>query len=389
MFRNAALLLMSDPRGATFVDIPRVFVDPEFVKSKLKFVTDRAVYDYWTKEFPAAQRSNDAGEVTTWFVSKWGPFLSNVMMRNILGQTKSGFSLREVMDGRKILLVNLSKGKMGELNSKLLGMILVMKFQTMAMARADIPMEQRVDFGLYVDEFQNFSTESFESILSEARKFRLSLVIANQFMTQLTEKIREGILGNVGTIIAGRLGITDAQMLEKAFVPTFVAEDLHRLPNQHAITTVMIHGMPSSPFTMKLLPPMGQENEQVRAALKVYSATKYGRDRRSVEQEMEERRGSGGERGVDGANETVSDDFVRGNGSVGAPEARGEVLGSEVGRTADETRKGLRKDGERSDGEKVKAVQKSSTDRGGEGLNKKVIQKEVHRDGDEVVVRLR
>lgn len=289
MFRNAALLLMSDPNGATFIDVPKVFVDPEFVKEKLKYVTDRSVYDYWTKEFPASQRSNDAGEVTTWFVSKWSPFLSNMMMRNILGQTKSGFNIREAMDSGKILLVNLSKGKMGELNSKLLGMILVMKFQTAAMARADMAESERRDFGLFVDEFQNFSTESFESILSEARKFRLSLVVANQFMTQLTDKIREGILGNVGTIIAGRVGVTDAQMLEKAFLPVFNAEDLHKLPNHHAVATVMMFGMPSSPFTMRLLPPMGEKNLGVLMGLKNYSATKYGRARRAVEVEIDER----------------------------------------------------------------------------------------------------
>ncbi len=289
MFRNAALLLMSDPNGATFVDIPRVFIDPEFVKEKLQYVTDRTVYDYWTKEFPASQKSNDAGEVTTWFVSKWGPFLSNTMMRNILGQTKSGFNLREVMDNKKILLVNLSKGKMGELNSKLLGMIFVMKFQTAAMGRVNIPEDERKDFCLFVDEFQNFSTESFESILSEARKFRLNLCIANQFMTQLTDKIREGILGNVGTTISARLGITDAELMEKVFAPTFNAEDLHKLPNYHAIATVMMFGMPSAPFTLSWLPPMGDSNPQVLASLRMYSATRYGRPRAEVDKEISER----------------------------------------------------------------------------------------------------
>lgn len=289
MFRNAALLLMSDPAGATFIDIPRVFIDPEFVKSKLQYVTDKTVYDYWTKEFPASQKSSDAGEVTTWFVSKWGPFLSNMMMRNILGQVKSGFNLREIMDNKKILLVNLSKGKMGELNSKLLGMIFVMKFQTAAMSRVDTPEEERSDFCLFVDEFQNFSTESFESILSEARKFRLNLFVANQFMTQLTDKIREGLLGNVGTIVAGRVGITDAELLEKAFLPTFNAEDIHKQPNYHAITSVMMFGMPTSPFTMKLLPPMGEENKEVFESLKMYTATKYGRPRAEVDAEINAR----------------------------------------------------------------------------------------------------
>ena len=289
MFRNAALLLMSDPNGGTFIDIPRCFIDMEFVKSKLRYVTDKTVYDYWTKEFPASQRSNDAGEVTSWFVSKWGPFLSNQMMRNILGQSKSGFNIREIMDNKKILLVNLSKGKMGELNSKLLGMIFVMKFQTAAMSRADIPEHERKDFCLFVDEFQNFSTESFETILSEARKYRLNLILANQFMTQLTDKIREGILGNVGTIMSGRLGVTDAELMEKAFVPVFNAEDLHKLANYTAIATVMMFGVPSAPFTMRLLPPMGEENKELLRTLKAYSAARYGRSRAEVNREIEAR----------------------------------------------------------------------------------------------------
>ena len=288
MFRNAALLLMSDPNGASFIDIPRVFIDPEFVKHKLQYVTDRQVYDYWTKEFPASQKSNDAGEVTTWFVSKWGPFISNTMMKNVLGQTKSGFNIREVMDNNKILLVNLSKGKMGELNSKLLGMIFVMKFQAAAMSRVDIPEDERKDFCLFVDEFQNFSTDSFESILSEARKFRLNLIVANQFMTQLTDKIREGVLGNVGTIVAGRLGVTDAELIEKVFAPTFTAEDLHKTPNYHAIATVMMYGMPSTPFTMTW-PVLGKESPEVLKSLKTYSAAKYGRPRGEVSREIDRR----------------------------------------------------------------------------------------------------
>lgn len=289
MFRNAALLLMADPNGATFIDIPQCFTDPEFVKSKLKYVKDKAVYDYWTKEFPASQKSNDAGEVITWFSSKWGPFLSNTIMRNILGQAKSGFNVREMMDQGKIFLVNLSKGKLGDINSNLLGMILVMKFQQAAMSRADIPEDERKDFCLFVDEFQNFATESFESILSEARKYRLNLFLANQFMTQLTDKIREGILGNVGTIMSGRLGVTDAELMEKAFTPVFNAEDLHKQGNYQAIVTVMMYNIPSAPFTMKLLPPMGEPNAQLMESMKAYTAAKYGRSRAEVEQEIQER----------------------------------------------------------------------------------------------------
>lgn len=289
MFRNAALLLMSDPAGATFIDIPQCFTDPEFVKSKLKYVTDKAVYDYWTKEFPASQKSNDAGEVITWFSSKWGPFLANTIMRNTLGQIKSGFNIREIMDNKKIFLVNLSKGRLGDINANLLGMIFVMKFQQAAMSRQDIPEDQRQDFCLYVDEFQNFATDSFESILSEARKYRLNLIVANQFMTQLTEKIREALLGNVGTIICGRIGITDAELMVKAFTPTFTAEDLTKTPNFAAVTKVMMFGMPSAPFTMSLPAPMGEANEDLMKTLKVYSATRFGKTRSEVEQEIETR----------------------------------------------------------------------------------------------------
>ncbi len=289
MFRNAALLLMSDPAGATFIDIPQCFTDPEFVKSKLKYVTDKAVYDYWTKEFPASQKSNDAGEVITWFASKWGPFISNTIMRNTLGQVKSGFNIREIMDNKKIFLVNLSKGRLGDINANLLGMIFVMKFQQAAMSRQDIPEDQRQDFCLYVDEFQNFATESFESILSEARKYRLNLIVANQFMTQLTEKIREALLGNVGTIICGRVGVTDADLMVKAFTPTFTAEDLTKTPNHAAVAKVMMFGMPSSAFTMNLPAPMGEPNDELMNTLKVYSATKYAKTRAEVEREIQSR----------------------------------------------------------------------------------------------------
>ncbi len=314
MFRNAALLLMADPNGATFIDIPQCFTDPEFVKSKLKYVKDKAVYDYWTKEFPASQKSNDAGEVITWFSSKWGPFLSNTIMRNILGQAKSGFNIRQIMDEKKIFLVNLSKGKLGDINSNLLGMILVMKFQQAAMSRADIPEDERKDFCLFVDEFQNFATESFESILSEARKYRLNLFLANQFMTQLTDKIREGILGNVGTIMSGRLGVTDAELMEKAFTPVFNAEDLHKQGNYQAIATVMMYNIPSAPFTMSLLPPMGEPNPQLMESMKAYTAARYGRTRAEVEQEIQERwktqktevaELNGGMGGVNAANEKI------------------------------------------------------------------------------------
>ncbi len=290
IFRQSALLLMADPAGGTFVDIPKVLVDQEFRNSKLKYVKDQTVLDFWTKEFPASQRSNEAGEIISWVVSKFGPFISNDAMRNIIGQTKSGFKIREIMDNKKILLVNLSKGKMGELNSNLLGIIFVMKFQVAAMSRADIEDEEkRVDFSLYVDEFQNFATDSFESILSEARKYRLSLILGNQFMTQLTDKVREAIIGNVGTVISGRIGTTDAELLEKRFEPIFNASDLAKLPNFETITTVLINNTPSAPFSMSLIPPLGKPNLKLATALKRLSAAKYGHPRKEVEEAISKR----------------------------------------------------------------------------------------------------
>jgi hypothetical protein len=291
IFRNAALLLMSDPAGGTFIDIPKVLIDEDYMKSKLKYVTDQTVLDFWTKEFPDSKRSNESGEVISWVVSKFGPFISNDAMRNIIGQTKSGFNLRDIMDKKKILLVNLSKGRMGELNSKLLGIIFVMKFQAAAMGRANIPESERVDFSLYVDEFQNFATDSFESILSEARKYRLNLIMGNQFMTQLSDKIREAIIGNVGTVISGRIGITDAEILVKKFSPTFDTEDLTKMPNHQSIASVMINNVPSAAFSMSWIPRMGEPNPQLSDALKRLSATKHGKPRAVVEKEIFERLG--------------------------------------------------------------------------------------------------
>lgn len=289
IFRNCALLLMSDPAGGTFIDIPKLLIDEQFMKSKLKYVTDQNVLDFWTKEFPASQRSSEAGEVISWVVSKFGPFISNDAMRNIIGQTKSGFNFADIMNNKKILLVNLSKGKMGDLNSRLLGIIFVMKFQAAAMARASMAEEDRQDFTLYVDEFQNFATDSFETILSEARKYRLGLVLGNQFMTQLKEELREAIIGNVGTTITGRIGITDAEIMVKRYTPVFDAEDLTKLPNHESVCVAQIQGVPSAPFSMSWIPPMGHANQQLNDALKRLSAAKYGHPRSQVEKAIFER----------------------------------------------------------------------------------------------------
>ncbi|HSX16605.1 MAG TPA: TraM recognition domain-containing protein [Patescibacteria group bacterium] len=287
LFRNAALTIMADPQGGTFVDIPKLFRDPQYVKQKLQYVKDLNVIEFWQKEMPQSQRSNEFGEVVSWFVSKFGAFLSNEMMRNIIGQTKSSFDLRDIMDNRKILLVNLSKGRTGELNSKLLGMVFVMKFQAAAMSRANIPESERKDFALYVDEFQNFSTDSFATILSEARKYHLNLIVANQFTTQLTDEVRDAVFGNIGTIVAFRVGQDeDAEALAKRMRPAFETTDLLRMPNYNAVVRTLIGGVPTNPFSMSTLPPLGNANPQLAIALKQLSAAKHGRPKAQVEKEI-------------------------------------------------------------------------------------------------------
>jgi hypothetical protein len=286
LFRNAALTVMAGPEGGSFIDIPKLFRDKDYVKQKLQYVTDQNVLDFWQKEMVQSQRSNEFGEVVSWFVSKFGAFLSNGMMRNIIGQTTSSFDLRDVMDNKKILLVNLSKGRTGELNSKLLGMIFVMKFQAAAMSRANIPEDQRVDFCLYVDEFQNFSTDSFATIMSEARKYHLNLVVANQFTTQLTEEIRDAVFGNMGTIVSFRIGQNDVDTLSRYFQPLFDADDLLRVPNRNTIVRTLINGVPTQSFSMATIAPLGTPNVKLGTALKQLSAAKFGRPRQVVEKEI-------------------------------------------------------------------------------------------------------
>lgn len=289
IFRNAALAIMADPAGGTFVDVPKLFRDPEFLKQKLQHVKDPSVLEFWQKEYPASQRSNESGEVTSWFVSKFGAFLSNEMMRNIIGQTKSAFDLREIMDNKKILLVNLSKGRTGELNSKLLGMVFVMKFQAAAMSRSDIPESERKDFALYVDEFQNFSTDSFATIMSEARKYHLNLIVANQFTTQLTEEIRDAVFGNIGTIVSFRIGQNDVESLSRYFQPQFDGDDLLRVPNANTVVRTLVNGVPTQPFSMATLPPLGNPNPGLADALKQLSAAKYGKPKAVVEKTIFDR----------------------------------------------------------------------------------------------------
>lgn len=284
-FRNAALTVMADPEGGTFIEIPKVFTDNDYIKQKFKYVTDPTVQDFWTKEM--AQTSDyHKSEMLGWFVSKFGAFASNEIMRNIIGQKKSAFNLREVMDDGKILLVNLSKGLLGDLNSQLLGIIFVIKFQMAAMSRANIDEEQRRDFSLYVDEFQNFSTDSIATILSEARKYRLSLILANQFIGQLDDKIREAIFGNVGSLMSFRTGPEDAEFMTKQFTPQFDQYDMVNIPNYTAVVKMIAKGVPTTPFTLKTLPATGTVDPVVAKAVRDLSRAKYGHPKAEIEKEI-------------------------------------------------------------------------------------------------------
>jgi hypothetical protein len=221
-------------------------------------------------------------------VSKLGRFIENEMMRNIIGQSHSGFDLAEIMDSKKIFLANLSKGLTGEVNSSLLGLILVSKIQMAAMRRARIAEDQRIDFYLYIDEFQNFTTDSIATILSEARKYKLNLIMAHQYMPQLKEEIRDAVLGNVGTIGAFRIGAEDAENLEKQFEPGFSRFDLVNLDNFTMIIKMMINNKISTPFKMETLPPPKGKPEIVDAIKKI-SKLKYSKPKAIVQEEISQR----------------------------------------------------------------------------------------------------
>jgi hypothetical protein len=291
--RNVMLTLMADLNDpGTIIDIPRMFTDDEYVKQYLVKLKDPVVRSFWEKEM-AKTSDFHKSEMLGYLISKVGRFVENEMMRNIMGQQKSGFNFRDMMDNKKILLVNLAKGKTGEVNAKLLGLITVAKLQMAAMGRADTPEEQRHDFFLYIDEFQNFITDSISTILSEARKYRLDLTIAHQYMGQLVDDkgradIRDAVLGNVGTLCVGRIGPDDAELLAKEFAPTFGSYDLLNPPPFSYYTKLLIDGKASKPFNMGSYPPV-EGNKQLAEAIKQLSRLKYGRDRSIVEMEILDR----------------------------------------------------------------------------------------------------
>jgi hypothetical protein len=296
--RNAMLTLMADEEHpGSLVEIPRIFTDTDFQKYKISKLRDPVVRAFWEKEM-AKTSDFHKSEMLGYLISKVGRFVENSMMRNIVGQAKSSFNFRDVMDNQKILLVNLAKGKVGEINAKLLGLILVSKIQMAALSRADTPEEDRKDFYLYVDEFQNFITDAFSSILSEARKYKLNLIIAHQFLGQLQQAagtqgaaandLRDAVFGNTGTMVSFRIGVEDAEVMAKEFAPTFNEFDLVNVDRFNAYVKLMISGTASKPFNMATypLPKADAAQLEVASAVRQLSRLKFGRPRSEVEAEI-------------------------------------------------------------------------------------------------------
>ena len=289
--RNAMLTIMSEP-GSTFIEIVRVMTDQKFVQELLPKVQDPIVRRYWTDQI--AQTSDfHKSEVLDYIVSKFGRFVTNKMMRNIIGQSKSSFDFRRVMDEGKILLIDLSKGKLGEENSTFLGLLIIPKILAAAMSRVDTREDQRRDFFLYVDEFQNFATPDFAVILSEARKYHLSLTVANQFIGQMDEEVKNAVFGNVGTLIGFRVGVTDASYLAREYQPRFGESDLINIERFHAYMKTIVNNEPVDPFSVDMTKDIDQlkkeRNEKIAQAIIQLSKLKYGRPKELVEAEITQR----------------------------------------------------------------------------------------------------
>lgn len=291
--RNAMLTVMEDP-GATLVEVLRILSDEDYAQKKIPLIKDDIVRRYWTDEIAKTQDFHKS-EVLGYIVSKFDRFVTNKLTRNIFGQSQSAFNFRKVMDEQKILIVNLSKGLIGEENAQFLGLLLVPKILSAAMSRADMDIDDRKDFYLYVDEFQNFSTEDFAQILSEARKYRLNLIVANQYIAQIDEKIRDAVFGNVGTVVSFKVGTSDAQFLETVFRPTFDSDDLSNLENVNAYCKLIYQGESPPGFSISThykyapfnIPDKG--SKRVEEIVKNLSRYRFGRDRALVEAEISER----------------------------------------------------------------------------------------------------
>jgi hypothetical protein len=284
-FRNSAFLVMEDPEsGSTLLEITRVLADKEFRDMKLTKCKNPIIKQFWVS---AEQTTGDQSlaNFVPYISSKFDNFISNDIMRPVVLQQNSVFNFRKIMDEKKILLVNLSKGRLGDINANLIGLVLVGKIQMAALSRVDMFNKPMNDFYLYIDEFQNITTDSIASILSEARKYRLSLNIAHQYITQLEENIKNAVFGNVGSMAVFRVGTEDATFLEPKFKPIFTAQDITKLDNYNAYMSMLVKGQPTKPFNIKTIAPE-QGNKEIIDNLKELSYMKYGRDREEVEAEI-------------------------------------------------------------------------------------------------------
>ncbi len=292
-FKNAALLLLDDYENEipTLADISRVMVNSKFRADKLSRETNPLVKEFWQLEAEKAGGEASLANMAPYISSKVTSFVFNEFLRPIINQKQSAFNFRAVMDGQKILIINLSKGRIGDLNANLLGMVIVGKLLIGALSRVDMPETERKDFYLYIDEFQNFTTESIGVILSEARKYHLDLVVAHQFIKQLKENIRDAVFGNVGSIVSFRVGPDDAEFLKNKFSPVFTPSDLINIDNLNAYVSLLINGQTTRPFNVKLETDkvFGAGSKEIADAVKEMSRLKYGRPRQEVEQEIQER----------------------------------------------------------------------------------------------------
>jgi CxxC-x17-CxxC domain-containing protein len=281
ILNNSILALLESP-DSTLLGVNRMMADQDYRKRVVEKVTDPVVKSFWLNEFAKYNQRYEV-EATAAIQNKIGQFISNPLVRNIIGQVKSNINMRKIMDEKKILIVNISKGRIGEDNSRLLGALLITKLQLAAMSRVDIPEEERKDFFLYVDEFQNFATESFTNILSEARKYRLALILGHQYIKQMEEPVRDSVFGNVGTIVSFRVGAEDADYLEKEFTPDFLAEDLVNLPKYNINLKLMIDGIAGSAFSAETLPPFSNLEESNTDKIIKASRERYATSREVIE----------------------------------------------------------------------------------------------------------
>lgn len=285
LLRNAILGLL-DTNGTTLLGIMRLLVDKGYRKKIIMNIKDPVVKAFWVEEYSKYPDKFQVEAISP-IQNKVGQFLSNFLIRNIVGQVKSSFDMRKVMDEEKILLVNLSKGRIGEDTSSLLGSMMITKIQLAAMDRINIPEEERKDFYLYVDEFQNFATDSFATILSEARKYHLNLIMAHQYIEQLNEVVRPAVFGNVGTMVLFRIGAVDAEELVKEFTPKFMEEDLVNIPKWECYMKLMVDGIATDPFSANGLPPL-KDSEKTKNKEKVIklSRERYAEKREIIEEKI-------------------------------------------------------------------------------------------------------